>query len=54
MPERNVRKICKGIADSISQNDLQSKIYDIFRECDASIDPVNIHACHRLKSNHWP
>ena len=43
-----------GIPDSISQNDLESKASDIFRECDADIDPVNIEVCHRLKSNHWP
>ena len=42
-----------GIPDSISHNDLESKVRDIFRECDADIDPVNIEACHRLKSNHW-
>ena len=43
-----------SILDSISQNDLECMIYDIFHECDADIDPVNIEACHRLKSNHWP
>ena len=43
-----------GIPDSISQNDLESKVFDIFRECDADIDPVNFEACHRLKLNHWP
>ena len=42
------------IPDSISQNDLESKVYNIFPECDADIDPLNIEACHRLKSNHWP
>ena len=43
-----------GIPDSISYNDLESKLCDIFREYDADIDPFNIEACHRLKSNHWP
>ena len=55
--EQYSRREClaiSGIPDIISQNDLESKVYDIFRECDADIDPVNIKACHRLKSNHWP
>ena len=55
--EQYSRRECldiSSILDSISQNDLESKIYDIFHECDADIDPVNIEACHRLKSNHWP
>ena len=41
-----------GIPDSISHNDLESKVRDIFCECDADIDTVIIEACHRLKSNH--
>ena len=48
IPEGNVWKF------RASQNDLESKICDIFRECDADIDRVNIEACHRLKLNHWP
>ena len=43
-----------GILDSISQNDLESKVCEIFREYDADIDPVTINTCHRLKSDHWP
>ena len=27
---------------------------DIFCECDVDSDPVNIKACHPLKSNQWP
>ena len=55
--EQYSRKECleiSGIPDSISQNYLERRVCDIFRECDADIDPVNIEACHRLKSNHWP
>ena len=33
---------------------MEIKVCDIFRECDADIDLVNIEACHRLKSNRWP
>ena len=47
------RRQCLEIPDSISHNDLESKVRDIFCECDADIDPVIIEACHRLKSNHW-
>ena len=43
-----------GIPDSISQKNLASKVCDIFHECNADIEPVNIEACHHLKSNHWP
>ena len=43
-----------GVHDSISQNDLESKVCEIFRECDVDIDHFNIEVCHRLKSNHWP
>ena len=42
-----------GILDSISRM-ICSKVCNIFRECNADIDPVNIEACHRLKSNRWP
>ena len=42
-----------GILDSISQNDLESKVCEIFREYDGDIDPVTINTCHRLKSDHW-
>ena len=42
------------IPDGISQNDLESKVCDIFLECNADIDLVNIEAYHRLKSYHWP
>ena len=55
--EQYSRRECleiSGIRNSISQNYLESKICDIFRECDADIDPVNIEACHRLKSHNWP
>ena len=31
-----------GIPDSISHNDLESKVCGIFRECDADIDPVKL------------
>ena len=54
--EQYSRRKClenSGIPDSISQNDLESKVCDISREFDADIDPVNIKACHHLKSNHW-
>ena len=43
-----------SIPDCISQIDLEIKVCDIFHERNADIDPVNIEACHRLKSNHWP
>ena len=55
--EQYSRRECleiSGIPDIISQNDLESKVCDIFRECDVDIDPVNIEACIRLKLNHWP
>ena len=42
-----------GIPDSISQNDPESKVCDIFWEYDADIDLANIEAFHRSKSNHW-
>ena len=52
-PKRECLEISIIFGD-ISQNDLESKVCDIYRECDADIDPANIEACHRLKSNHWP
>ena len=55
--EQYSRRECldiSSILDGISQNDLECEVCDIFRECDADIDPVNIEACHRPKSNHWP
>ena len=54
--EQYSRTECLEISDvphNISQNDLESKVCDIFRECDSDIDPVNTEACDRLKSNHW-
>ena len=41
------------IPDSISQNNLKSKVCDIFHGCIADIDPI-IKACHCLKFDHWP
>ena len=52
--EQYSRTKCLEISDvphKISQNDLESKVCDIFRECDSDIDPVNIEACDRLKKN---
>ena len=40
--------------DSLFLDDLKSEICKMLHECDVDIDPVNIKACHCLKSNHWP
>ena len=40
------------LPDRMFQNDLKSRVCDMFRERDVDIDSVSIEPFHRLKSNH--
>ena len=52
--ERHSRKECveiSGIPQSIEQIDLEKTVLNVFDKIDAPVDPQNIEACHRLKSD---
>ena len=40
-----------GIPDSVSNNDLEDKVCEIFQAIDVNVKPRHIHACHRLKNS---
>ena len=40
-----------GIYQSIKQIDLEKTVLSVFDKIDAPVDPPNIEACHRLKSD---
>ena len=40
-----------GIPQSIEQIDLERTLLNVFDKIDAPVDPQNIEACHRLKSD---
>ena len=40
-----------GIPQSIEQIDLERTVLNVFDKIDAPVDPQNIEACHRLKSD---
>ena len=42
------------IPESVQDDDLGHCVLKIFNECDTPVDPVNIEACHRLKSKARP
>ena len=56
--EQYSRRECieiSGIPQSVEQTDLEKTILNVSEKVDAAVDPQNIEACHRLKSddNGW-
>ena len=52
--EQYSRRECieiSGIPQSIEQIDLERTLLNVFDKIDAPVDPQNIEACHRLKSD---
>ena len=52
--EQYSRRECieiSGIPQSIEQIDLERTVLNVFDKIDAPVDPQNIEACHRLKSD---
>ena len=52
--EQYSRRECieiSGIPQSIEQIDLERTVLKVFDKIDAPVDPQNIEACHRLKSD---
>lgn len=39
-----------GIPETVDNNDLDKRNYEIFSEIDVGVEPDNLEACHRLKN----
>ena len=55
--EQYSRRECleiSGVLESVSDKDLEGKVFNLFQKIDIEVHPDNIEACHWVKSNAGP